>query len=431
MKISFRPFLLLLPLLLACGLEAVFWEFFVENADEPVLLRYELVVLVLGVAAALWYWRRMELAMSCSVLLLVAYVVGLMMESYATHGTWVVYLHVFSKALALFLAYGTYGYYRHRGLPSLKILVAVLFVVLLLNLVTIHPDALSLKAFLDNDRGFSATSALLLVLPALLCLNWYLQRGNALMLALFLLALGLIVFLQHRSVWMTTLMALPVNLLLLRRVPTVRFSLNRVSALVLVPLAILFVGGVATVLQNPDVTKKFESSYEDITKANKQGTGSWRFKQMEAYQPLVAERPLLGWRLAGFEVPMQFYDPSSDEPMWEDGTGHHFHSFYLDRLFYFGWLGLLLALVPFFVQIIRRLASPVPLTAETAALMGLFAGCLVFGLSYDWPSYLYPFLGLLLAAAARPAPEPAVARPVPRPKPAAAPAPAVEPFVAT
>ena len=400
-----------------------------ENSDDPALLRYELVVLVLGVAATLWYWRRMEVVMGRSVLLLMAYVLGLMMESYATHGTWVVYLHVFSKALALFLAYGTYGYYRQRGLPPLKTLVAVLLVILLLNLGLIHPEALSLKAFLHNDRGFSATSTLLLLLPALLSLNWYLQRGNALTLGLFLLLLALIVFLQHRSVWMATLMALPVNLLLLRRVPAVRFSLNRVSALVLVPLTILFVGGVATVLQNPDVIKKFESNYEDITKANKQGTGSWRFKQMEAYQPLVAERPLLGWRLAGFEVPMQFYDPTSDEPMWDDGTGHHFHSFYMDRLFYFGWLGLLLALVPFFVQIIRRLASSVPLTAETAALMSLFAGSLVFGLSYDWPGYLYPFLGLLLAAAARPAPASAVVRPAPHSKPAAASAPPSNPLL--
>ncbi|WP_210520975.1 O-antigen ligase family protein [Hymenobacter terricola] len=417
MKLSLRPFKMLLPLLLACGLEQAFWEFLVKDSDDSNLLHYELAMLILGLGTVLWYWKRLEPTMSRAVLCTMAYLLGMMLESYATHGTWIIYLHVFSKVLSLFMIYGTYAYYYNRGMPPLKQFVGILFVVLLLNLAFIHPEALSLKAFLDNDRGFSATSALMLLLPTMLCLNWYLQRGNGLTMGLFLMGLGLIIFLQHRSVWMATLMALPVNLLVLRRVPSARFSLHRVSALVLVPLAILFVGGLATVLQNPAVIKKFETSYEDITKADKQGTGSWRIKQMESYQPLVAERPLMGWRLEGFEVPMQFYDPTSDLPMWADGTGHHFHSFYMDRLFYFGWLGLLLAIVPLFVQIVRRLAYPAPLTAEAAALVGLFAGCLVFGLSYDWPPYMYPLLGLMLAATARPKAAPAAPQPTVIPEP--------------
>lgn len=406
MKISTRP-LQLLPLLLVLGMDPSVWEFFLKpgSGDDPALGQLLLLLLGLGLGATAWYWRRMEPAMGRWVLLTAAYLLGLMLESYATHGTWIIYMHVFSKVLVLFMLYGTYGYYHRRGLPPLRPLVGLLLPLLVVNLVTQHPEALSLKGFLDNERGFSADSALLLILPTLLCLNWFLQRGSLWVLLGFFVGFTLIIFLQHRSVWIATLVALPINVVLgLRRVPGLRFSPQRLILLVALPLAIASVGGLATVLQDPTaVLKKFEANYEDLTKADKQGTGSWRVKQMQSYTPLVAERPLLGWRLEGFEVPMQFYDPSSDQPMWRDGTGHHFHSFYLDRMFYFGWLGVLLVVVPLCMQVVRRLAHPAPLTPETAALISLLGGCLVFGLSYDWPLTIYPVWGLLLAAATPPA----------------------------
>lgn len=404
MIISTRP-LKLLPLLLVLGGEQVAWEFFYKDADEPVLVTYRTLLLVLSLGLALWYWRRMERAIGVTMLLVVAYLGWLALESYATHGQWIAHMHVFSKVITLFVVYGIYGYYYQRGLPPFGVLVGIMYVALVLNLLLVHPEALSLQAFLDTERGFSAGAALMLVLPALLCLNWYLQRGNLLLLGIFFGSLALIVFLQHRSVWLTMLVALPLNLLLLWwRVPSARFSPQRLVLLVVLPVALAGVGGLATILQNPAITKKFVGNYEDITHADKQGTGNWRFQQMQAYEPLVAERPLLGWRQEGFDLPMQFFDPASDQPMWPDGTGHHFHSFYMDRLFYFGWVGLLLVVVLPFIQVIRRLAHPAPLTAEAAALVALAAGCLVFGLSYDWPVYLYAFQGLLLAAMALPAP---------------------------
>ena len=407
MKISTRPFKLLLPLLLAFCTEPAFWELFVEPTNDTFSNQYYLVTLGIGLSASIWYWRRMEPVVSWGLRLTVVYLLLLMLESYAAHGTWLVYMHVFSKVLVLLVMYGIYGYYHVQGLPPMKLLVGLLFVVLLLNLALVHPEAVSLKSFLDNERGFSASSALMLVLPTLLCLNWYLQRGSLLILGTFFIGLAMIIFLQHRSVWITTLIALPINLLLMRRrVPNVRFSLHRVAMLLLLPLVAITLGGVATILENPDVVKKFQTSYEDITKPDKQGTGSWRIKQMEAYRPLVAQRPLAGWRLEGFELPMQFYDPTSNQPMWPDGTGHHFHSFYMDRMFYFGWVGVLLVVVLPIVQVIRRIAHPAPFTVEACALTGLLAGSLLFGLSYDWRPHFYSLLGLLLATTALPLAQP-------------------------
>lgn len=417
MRTPLRSLFLLLPLLLAWGSEQLIYEFYLDVDNEALLTKYQYELLGVAVVVALWYWRRMEPVVARNMLLVVIGLGLLLLESYTKYGTPFAYPHVLSKILFLFMIYASYGFYYRRGLPPLGLLVALTFFLIPLNMVLMHPEALRLSGFLANERGLLAPTALLLVLPTLLCLNWYLQRGSLFVLAMFFFGLVMIIYLQHRSVWLTTLMALLVNTLLVRwRVVSAHLTPRRLTLLVVLPLSVACLGGLATVLENPSVGQKFMSSYEDITKADKQGTGEWRIKQMHAYQPLVAERPFTGWRTEGFELPMQFYDPSNDEPMWAWHTGHHFHSFYMDRLFYFGWVGLLLVVVLPFVQVIRRLANPAPLTAEAAALISLMAGLLVFGLSYDWPFHIYAVVGLMLAAAAQPAPVPVPARRAPQPQ---------------
>jgi O-antigen ligase len=241
----------------------------------------------------------------------------------------------------------------------------------------------------------------------------------------FLVCLGMVVFLQHRTVWIAAAVSLPVNLLLLRRVQGVRFSLQRILMLSVLPLLTVLVGGLATVLENPAVVKKLEASIEDIQNPDKQGTGNWRMQQYEAYQPFIAERPILGWRQEGFELPVQFYSTDTNAPIWENFTGHHFHSFYLDRVFYFGLLGVLLALAVPVVLVVKHLMRPGYLTAETVALLACFANLLVYSISYDWAPYHYALLGLMLAAIAEPIPLP-VATP---PRHAALPPPLASPVL--
>ncbi|UOQ76606.1 hypothetical protein MUN84_19065 [Hymenobacter sp. 5516J-16] len=71
-----------------------------------------------------------------------------------------------------------------------------------------------MSAFLENERGFDVTSAFLLLLPALYYFNQYLSRGGLPQLVVFFVLLALIVFLQHRTVWLTTALALVLNVLL-------------------------------------------------------------------------------------------------------------------------------------------------------------------------------------------------------------------------
>ena len=411
MKLNLR-FLYLLPLLaLLFTNRALNAAFFGKETDGGAdrLLEYALMALSLLAVAA--YYRRMETYMRAWFWVVVGCLVALAMESFARWHTWAVYPHVFGKLTVLLPLFGLYAFYRRFPPPSFRQLVAVLLPALLLSLAFIYPEALSLNSFLTTERGFSVASAYLLLPIALLCLNWYLTSNDLLSGIVFLLCVALVVFLQHRTVWVCTAVALAIDVpLVALRVSAARPWASRLAVLGVLGLSLGLVSGLAVVLDNPAVVRKLTASLGDIQHPTTQGTGTFRMDQYRSYLPLLKERPLAGWRLEGFEVPIQFYSRDSGEPVWPDFTGHHFHGFYLDRVFYSGGLGVLLVLLVPVVVLGRRLFRRGPLSGDAAALLAYAVTFLVFGLSYDWPTYLYGLLGVLLALTSRPLalPEPAI-----------------------
>ena len=420
MKLNLR-FILTLPLLAVLATNAAFWEFIygpqVDQEPEGIKL-YTYALFALSVASIVLYGRYMEPLVRKWMYVVLACIGGLMLESYADQGSWMAYPHVFSKLFVLLIMFGIYAFHRRFGLPSMSQLIGALVFVLLANLLVFHRDSLSLSAFAENERGFGSAAAYLFVPVTLYCLNRYLTHGNILLLLSFLVCLPLIIFLQHRSVWIATAIAVPLDLLLLLRTPGAKFSFTKVVMLVALPAILGSLGVTMVVLNNPEVVTRMQKNVEDMANADKQGTGSWRLKQIESYMPLVYDRPVAGWRLEGFEVPMQFYDPSNDQPMWANHTGHHFHNFYLDRAYYFGILGILMVLLVPLIRVGQRLFQRGPMRADTAALIAYFGCLLVFGASYDWSTYHFGLLGLLLAAVAEPEPAPQT-QPLPAYQPAA------------
>ena len=407
MKIRLR-FLKLLPILAVLATTKVFWEFaYTMNAadQEPEQIKYLNYLLLTGSLAAVFlYWRYLEPLIRGWLLVVLAVIFGLVLESYARSGSWLEYPHVFNKLFVLLNVFGIYAFYRRYGPPSFRQLTNVLLLALVGNLLLFHRDSLSLSAFVENERGFNSGSAYLFVVVLLFCLNRYLTENAFFSLLIAFACLPIIIFLQHRSVWIAAALAVPLDVLLLRRARAVRFSFVKMLALVVLPLGLGGLGITMLVLNNPKVVERFDESLDDIANADKQGTGSWRLQQIESYLPLVQERPVAGWRLEGFEVPMQFYDPSSDMPMWRDHTGHHFHNFYLDRAFYFGILGILLVVLVPIIRVAQRLRQSRYLSAAGAALVAYFGSLIVFGTSYDWSTYHYGLLGLMLAVIAEPMP---------------------------
>jgi hypothetical protein len=407
MKLNLR-FLYLIPLIYLIGTDQAINAFAFGKEDEAGLGQYYVLGLnALSVLFVLRYYRYLEPVMRMWFFVVIGYMMFLSLESYGIWGSWMKYPHVLSKLLKLLPIFGIYAFYRRYPEPPYRLLVAVLFPTMLVTLVVFFPEALSLGSFLETERGFSVVSAYLILFFGLFCLNWYISRNSFVCGLTFLLCVVLIIFLQHRTVWVCMALAVSINILLLIfRVPEVRAIGQRMMVLGGLGLALGLTSGMAVVLDNPDVLKKLAKSIADIQNPTTQGTGTFRMMQYESYMPLVEQRPLAGWRLKGFEVPIQFYSPDSGEPYWPDYTGHHFHSLYLDRLFYFGIIGVLMLLLLPIVVIGKRLLQTSQLSVETAALLAFTATSPVFGLSYDWPIYMYGVIGLVLAITA-PMPAPA------------------------
>ena len=412
MKLNIR-FLYLLPLLAIISTMNSFAEFafpsLIKKPEEsPASLEhYKLVVLACSFAITVLCFRYMAPLMKRWLVVVVVALGALALESYGGWGSWMVYPHVFAKVLILVHVFAIYGLYRRYGLPPMGLLMGLVLVALVINLVYCHSDALSVSSFLNNERGVDVTAPMLLLLVTLYYFNQYLTTGRMPQLLAFLFGVVVIIFLQHRSVWISMAVALTINLalLMLHRVEGARLSSSRLLPIFLIPLFVLISGGLAAV-SDPHVLRRLEASIDDIQHADKQGTGSWRLDQFKAYLPYIEDHPIIGMRLKGFELPVQFYrladDGGSEVPVWPDRTGHHFHSFYIDRLFYFGVAGLLLTLLVPVLLLVRRLLSPVPLPPASAACIVFSLSTLAYSFSYDWPLYFLGVLGLSLAAAAQP-----------------------------
>jgi hypothetical protein len=215
------------------------------------------------------------------------------------------------------------------------------------------------------------------------------------MLSFFIL-FGIIMFLQHRTVWISMGLALIVNFIFLARTDIRPQPTSFVLAGTFI--AVLGVSVVSFVLSDDKITERIQVSIDQIMnpteneKADKVSTSEWRYLQLQCYLPYVEDNLMGGLRMEGFELPVQFYDHTGNIP-FEDGTGHHFHSFYLDRVFYFGLIGLLMLIIPPFIYVFFCVSKLKTLSNEQLVLLSYISTALLFGLSYNWPEYFYGLLG--------------------------------------
>ncbi|WP_234997129.1 O-antigen ligase family protein [Hymenobacter roseosalivarius] len=339
--------------------------------------------------------------------------IGLLMaESYLLYDVPFVYPHVFQKIMVLFTLPAIYGIYTIIGRITLPDLIGMIWIALVLNVSIINPDALSMGAFVNHERGLVASSVYLLVLPLLFHFNTYLQTLKPLQLALFFVAAITILFFQHRTVWVVSVISLAINVILLLGKERQRLSFKALLPLFGIPAIILFLTITTLAVSNPKILTKIADDIADIENHDKQGTGGWRAEQARSYWPFIVDNPVAGMRFRGFELPIQFYDP--DQPtlvVFPDGNGHFLHSFYIDALFYFGIIGLILLSMPQLYAGLLLLRRPAT-DAETLTWCLFIATSLVYGYSYSLPPYFYGLVGFgfyriktLVALAATPVPE--------------------------
>lgn len=318
----------------------------------------------------------------------------LVAESYYQYGVPTVYPHVFQKIMVLFTLPVIYGIYSLIGRITLADLVGLIWVALLLNVAFVNPDALSLGAFVDHERGLVASSVYLLVLPLLFHFNIYLHTHKFFHLLLFFVIAAAILFFQHRTVWVVSVASLGINCVLILRAARQRLNFKTLLPLFGIPALILFLALTTLAVSHPEVLTKMADDIADIQNHDKQGTGEWRVVQARSYWPFIEKNPVAGMRFKGFELPIQFYMP--DNPrfvVFPDGHGHFLHSYYIDSLFYLGVVGLLLLSSPQLYAVFQMIRKP-PVAPEALAWSIFIATSLLYGYSYTLPPYFYGLAGL-------------------------------------
>jgi O-antigen ligase len=197
---------------------------------------------------------------------------------------------------------------------------------------------------------------------------------------------------------MSTILALIANLLLVNWRSDVRFNLNT-----LIPIVFYSTVGALVILSfvfatKPEIVDKLVHDIEDIQNYQSQGTGEWRYRQYLSYQPFIEENLLTGMRFQGFELPIQFYehwDENTDRPYFNDNTGHHIHSNYIDTLFYFGIAGLFIFYVPAFFYFFFQIRKKKMLNIDQVVLISFCATIFAYSYSYTWPIWAYTTVGML------------------------------------
>jgi hypothetical protein len=319
----------------------------------------------------------------------------LILESYGMYGRPIVYPHVFSKALIVFLVLFLYPFFRGSDPNQIKWLCYLLIITFFVHLVYLKSYVLSIASFVGTERGFAASSVYLLLLPCLYFFNRYLRDKSLYFLAGFFLMLFFIFFLQHRTVWIATAAGLLLNLWLLKTRSRTSLRVSVFFPMVAIPAFGIFVASTLLIAKNPEFVEQLVRRVEDIQNVSDQGTGSWRLQQFMSYMPYIRQHLVAGMRFEGFELPIQFYD-HTDRRIWPDGTGHHFHSWYVDRLFYFGIIGLVFTLIPM-VYLVLKTFRKQQLSLDQIVIVTFALTGIGYGASYDWPLYFYGIIGIAIA----------------------------------
>jgi O-antigen ligase len=322
------------------------------------------------------------------------YLVTLVFESLYLYNSPLQYPHVILKLFNLFVMLALFAYYINRPSANFPLIMTFIMLGLLMQLV-LQPKMLTLQAFVTHDRGLPATSVFLLCLPCIYFFNQYMTDFEPRSLILFLFLLIFILLANHRSVWATIAFCLVVNIIVLRK--NIHFNVRKVlGSLALLLIIAGFVFSIA-MSYSSDVEEKVERNIKNILNPTEDKTGSWRLDQMKSYWPTVKNNFFTGMRWKGFELPVQFYHTEAGTTVFTENTGHHFHNFYFDKLFYFGILGVIVYFLAMLWPVAVLVKYNLRLNNIVLSFFIFCLGGLVFGMAYNLPFSYWLIFGVTIA----------------------------------
>jgi len=343
-------------------------------------------------------FKRLSPFLRTLFLIVAAYIALLALESLYTYGTPFKYPHVFSKFFVIFYPTAVYVIYRGAKEWVFTWTFFMLILVFMVDQVVHHPEVLTLGSFMNTERGMHAANVYFLMAAWLFAFNSYLPKLNVGWLLTFFVLTALILFLNHRTVWLASATAMALNLAIINLRGKERYSPTAFTPLIVIPIIAVMLLFSYVFSENPEIIDTLTERITDIEKADEQGTGKWRLVQFQSYLPFVFDHPLIGMRFRGFELPVQFIADQTGKAVFTENTGHHFHSYYMDSLFYHGLAGFLVLSSIFIYTFRQILVLPVKLPFRLVG-MGVWAlVCLQYGLSYPLDDFHFAMAGLALAA---------------------------------
>jgi O-antigen ligase len=266
---------------------------------------------------------------------------------------------------------------------KLKTYINILFLLYGLNQVVLgkilHYDLTS------DTRTTAASEALYLVLPLVYFLDRYLKQNTLRNLYKSVAVLGLIIFLLHRSVISTAIVAVFIVFILSLFGKTERMSGTPI--LVGVFALLLIIPVVSSVLPQSKLSA-FTENISGILSPKEDNTGSWRYEQSIYYWSKIIEKPLLGWRYEGYDKG----EIMEEENFAEKGT--YIHSQYIDMLYNYGVAGLAVNLIIILTTLYSLYRCNARMSTEQVTFFAFISSGLIYGISYQLPVYYWVIVGI-------------------------------------
>lgn len=317
--------------------------------------------------------------------ILVLGVILLVLESKYEYNQYVYSYFVIKRFAYCGMALGAYCVMRRADPPSIKWVANFIFVCVFVDQILLgHIFSYS---FNSDTRTMLSPDAYYLVIPFLYYLVSYLKEHRSSQLYVTLFTFLLIVFLLHRTVISSTVVAagLIIGLAILGKVTSDRLPAGRTVLL----FGLLFMLGLPFIGLLPE--KKVDALMESlggILSPKEDNTGSWRVEQAQYYMSKFPEKPFFGWRYEGYDRG----EVMENEDFEEKGT--IIHSQYIDMLYNYGVFGLVLQVVLILGTLVALFRAGRVLSTEQLVLFGYVASGLVYCVSYQLPINYWGFVGV-------------------------------------
>ena len=326
-----------------------------------------------------------------------AFVLFLCLESFYRYGNFFTYPHVFGKLFVLFSCTAIYIFFRGAKEWVFTVSLFSIAVVFLADILIYYPTVFTLNSFMNVERGLHAGCVSLLMSVWIYTFNTYLIQKKPWWLIAFFTFTACILFLNHRTVWLSSTSALVLSLIVNQAKGKEKYPAAVFTPLLMIPgLAVMLIFAYVF-SEKPEILKFISQRISDITNIEDQGTGSWRLEQWLSYWPYIKEHPWFGMRFEGYELPVQFFAQQNGKQVFEQNTGHHFHSFYVDNVFYVGVVGMVILGAVFIYPLYRVMTLPIKMPLRLVALSCWTLVALQYGLSYPIDDFHFAIAGFTMA----------------------------------